>query len=273
MFLRIIKHLLPRARAWSITIDKTLRRFFDGLAQGLGVPIKLFFDLIYHDTQPQTTREIDAWEKQFGLNSGAVLTEQERRDRLDATWKAHGGQSPRYIQDTLQAAGFNVFLHEWWVPGSEPPLNVIAPAIARDPHDYLTGGADLIRDVAIDNGVDMQDGDVIAMDGAGTQPPGYPLVNKLLVFAPSTISDGHLDMQDGDILASDGSTGNLQVVYSLKNYVIPTDPLTYPYFLYIGGDTFPNQAIVPSGRKNEFETLCLKICPAHLWLGILVSYS
>jgi len=273
MFLRIIKHLLPRARAWSITIDKTLRRFFDGLAQGLGVPIKLFFDQIYQDTQPQTTRELDAWEKQFGLNSGAVLTEQERRDRLDATWKAHGGQSPRYIQDILQAAGFNVFVHEWWEPGSEPPLNVIAPAIARDPHDYLTGGGNLLDLLSIDGAIDMQDGDILAQDGSATQPTGYPLVNNLLVLAGNFIGDNDSDMQDGDVLAQDGGIGSLSSVYTLKKYIIPLDPLTYPYFLYIGGAIFPDHAVVPSARKSEFETLCLKICPAHLWLGILVDYS
>ncbi len=268
MFFRIFQHLLPNARAWRLESDKRLREFFEGLT-GIGSDVKTFFDDVWLDIFPDTTRELDEWESQWALPNTLTI-EQERRDRLAATWKALGGQSPRYIQDTLRAAGFDVYVHEWWVPGTEPALGVVGAATPRNPFDYLNDGSVDLQYLSVDGGADMQDGDIaVAMDGATVQPVGYVLVNKLYVPTVTTLGDGSLDMQDGDEAAQDGST---VTVYDLKSYVIPADVTKYPYFLYIGGETFPNQANVQTSRRNEFETLCLKICPSQQWLGILVTY-
>ena len=128
LFFRIYQHLLPRATAWSTTkVDKTLRKFFEGLT-GLPEAAKAYVDDVWLDLFPETTRELAAWEEQFGLV--AEGTEDERRAQLDAAWKARGGQSPRYLQDVVQAAGFPLFIHEWWVPPN------VAPRTVRDPHAY-----------------------------------------------------------------------------------------------------------------------------------------
>ena len=269
LFFDIFKHLLPNARAWRIIINKQLRKFFEGLAAATGDPFKSFFDLIWRDIDPQNTRELNVWESQFGLPA-TITDEQERRDRLDATWKALGGQDPRYIQDTLQAAGFDVYVHEWWVPGSEPAVGVKAPATARDPFLYLNSGGVPVQFLSADGAPDMQDGDAIAQDGASAGPSGYPLVNKLLIPVVTLLGDGSPEMMDGGIIAQDGST---TTAYFEKIYVIPADPTKYPYFLYIGGVTFPDHAVLSPSRRNEFETLCLKICPSQQWLGILVTYT
>lgn len=261
MFFRIFQHLLPRAKAWHVVIVKLLREFFEGLT-ALPEAIREFYDLVWRDLGPQTTRELDAWEAQFGLPD-TVLTEQERRDRLDGAWKALGGQSPRYIQDTLQDAGFDVYVHEWWDPSALPA------AVARDPLLVLNDGSTEIVYLSSDGAADMQDGDLaVAQDGATSVLTGYVLVNKILV--PQTLGDGAADMQDGDSLAFDGSG---VTDYQLKNYIVLNDPATFPRYLYIGGQTFPDHATVPSSRRNEFETLCLKVCPTHQWIGILVDYS
>lgn len=268
MFFRIFKHLLPNAPAWKLTIEKQLRQFFEGLT-GIGEDVKEFIDLIWDDINPATTRQIPEWEAQFGLPN-TLTDEQGRRDRLDATWKALGGQSPRYLQDTLQAAGFDVYVHEWWVPGTEPPVGTLGAATARDPFLYLNDGVSPAQYFSADGAGDMQDGDTVAMDGATFSPSGYVLVNKLLIPASSTLGDGSAEMLDGGDIAQDGSQ---IVVYSEKLYQIPADPTKYAYFLYIGGQTFPDHATVSSSRRNEFETLCLKICPAQQWLGMLIDYT
>lgn len=240
LFFRIFKHLLPTGRAWRITTEKRLREFFEGLS-GLGADVKTFLDLIWLDLFPASTRELDAWDKQFGLpNTG--LTDQQRRDRLDATWKALGGQDPQYIQDTLQANGFTVFVHEWWVPGSEAAVNVKACATPRDPTAVLPG-----------------------------QPLGYPLVNKIVITKPNILP------LCGEPLAQCGEPSALCGNYTeftdtLKEYTVPIDPEKWPYFLYIGAQVFPGLANVDLERKDEFEALCLKICPTQQWLGILVTY-
>lgn len=123
------KHLLPSGKAWRLIVDRQLRQFFDGLAVEPG-DAQDYQDGVYNDYRPQETTKLDEWEDQFGLIASG-LTEQERRDRVDATWKAQGGQSPRYLQDTIQNAGFPLFIHEWWVPSTSPP-------IARDPRNWIS---------------------------------------------------------------------------------------------------------------------------------------
>lgn len=270
MFLNIFKHLLPNARAWRITTNKQLRRFFDGLGNSsIATNVKVFFDGVFTDIDPQQTRELQLWENQFGLPN-TITNEQERRDRLDATWKALGGQDPRYIQDTLQNAGFDVYVHEWWIPGTEPTIGVKSCATAKNPFLVLNDGLQLLQYLACDGGVDMQDGDtVVAMDGATVQPTGYVLVNKIVGEFTSLINDGAPDMQDGDALAMDSAL----LSYADKLYEIPVDVSTHSYFLYIGGANYPDHAMIDQSRQNEFETLCLKICPAQQWLGMLITYS
>ena len=235
-FLNIFKHLLPNALAWKLTPDKFLRKFFTGLANSdIATGVKAFFDNIFSDIDPQQTRELAAWETQFGLpNTGQ--TEQERRDRLEAAWKAVGGQDPRYIQDTLQAAGFDVYVHEWWLPGSEPAIDSPAAATPRDP-TLVLGGGTIFYLVECNEAV-AECGEALAEAGERTTPPGYVLVNK------------------------DGTVYSVSVV-----------PAEWPYYLYIGGAVYPDTAIVDPKRKDEFEDLCLKICPAQQHLVILIEYS
>lgn len=269
MFLRIFKHLLPRARAWRITVDKKLRQFFAGLA-GAGDSVKLFLDEVWLDIFPATTRELGTWESQWGLQD-AGLTEQQRRDRLDATWKALGGQSPGYIQDTLRANGFDVYVHEWWEPGTEPVPGVKQCVAPRNPLMWLRReftGVTLLVECGEPS---AQCGEAFAEAGNSLQPRGYPLVNKILRTVPDILPlCGEALAEAGEEIALCGNYTSYRS--ELQNYIVPRDPAKWPYFLYIGGQTFGDIAQVAPGRKDEFERLCLKICPAQQWLGILVEY-
>lgn len=257
MFLRIFQHLLPRAKAWRLTIDKQLRQFFEGLT-GLGDDFKEFIDLVWYDIFPQTTRELDRWEDQFGLVK-VLTSEQARRDRLEATWQALGGQSPRYIQDTLRNAGFDVYVHEWWSD---------AVPTVRNPLLVLNDGVNPLQYIANCGAQKANCGYSEAICGATVQPTGFPLVNKIYTALVTAIC-GAQAMNCGNSEAVCGATS---AEYSLKRYVIPDDVDKWRYFLYIGGAAYPNKATVPVARKNEFETLCLKICPSHLWIGMLIDY-
>ena len=270
MFLRIFKHLLPNARAWRLTVDKQLRQFFEGLTTPLGDDIKLFFDLIWRDTDPQQTREISAYEKQFGLRDTGI-TEQERRDRLAATWRYLGGQDPRFIQDTLQANGFDVYVHEWWEPGTEAVVGVKSCTTPRSPLLYLRREFTNI-DLLVECGeANVECGEIFAECGNRLEPSGYPLVNKILQTTPDLITlCGEAIIQCGEIEASCGDYVTFH--NSCVESIVPLDPAKWPYFLYIGGETFGDLAQVDPKRKDEFETLCLKICPTQQWLGILVEY-
>lgn len=258
------KHLLPRSRAWLLTTDKPMRQFFDGLSSLL-TDSKAFSDDVLFEQFPQETSldSLTEYEKQFGLPSVPMI-EQARRDRLTAEWKALGGQSPRYIQDTLQAAGFDVYVHEWW------QLPLVGSPVARNPTLHLRSAGALQTYAMNDGDADAQDGDPVSQDGASLTPKGYPLVNKVIIASQASLGDGSPQVQDGDTQAQDGSA---IFVFTRREYTIPTDPTKWPFFLYIGGVTFPETANVLQSRKDEFEDLCLKICPTEQWLGILVEYN
>ena len=274
MTFSIFKRLLPLGRAWAVIAEKRLRQFFDGLAAGASDPVVKEFDDHFDDINPQLTTKLALWEDQFSLpNTG--LTEQERRDRLQAAWAAVGGQSPRYIQDTLQAAGFNVYVHEWWFPSAEYPaggsIDRLPAPVARDPFDYIVDANTPISVIGSGHDLAYCGGDnFFANAQTASNPQGYLLVNKISQATSGFIGSGHdLAYCGGDFAESGATTASS----SRKIYTIPADPTKYPYFLYIGGQTFPDLATVPLSRRDEFEDLCLKICPAQQWLGVLVSYT
>lgn len=269
IFLRVFKHLLPRARAWRLTVDKKLRKFFEGLS-GVSEEIKTYLDGVWLDIFPQDTRELSDWENQFGLPSTG-LTEQQRRDRLAAAWKASGGQSPKYIQDTLRANGFDVYVHEWWEPGTEPTPGSATCATPRNPLMYIRReftGVTLL----VECGEPLAAcGEEFASSGNSLEPAGYPLVNKILRTVPDILPlCGEETAACGEETALAGN--HVAFRTEEQEYIVPRDPTKWPYFLYIGGETFGDIAQVDPKRKDEFERLCLKICPAQQWLGILVEY-
>lgn len=226
LFFRILQHLLPRSPAWQTVADKTLRKFLTGIAAS-GQPVRGFIDDVWDDMFPSTTRELELWEEQFGLQP--TSTEADRRLELAAEWKARGGQSPHYIQTTLQAAGFPVYVHEWWSSGP--------PWVARDPRTY-------------------------------TQTP---LIGQTQCGEPLA-QCGEPDARCSRLLANEvGYLVNLNWSGAAPP-VVPDDSAKWPFFLYIGDQTFPNKVNIPSTRRREFERLLLKICPAQQWIVVLVDF-
>lgn len=266
-FFEIIEHLLPHSTAWKLTINKRLKEFINGLS-GLPLDIKNYIDLIYLDIFPNTTRHIDLWENQFGLFSNKNLTEQQRRDRLDVYWKDLRGQSPKYIQERLRSAGFDVYIHEWWTPESKPKVNKKTCAIPRDPFDYLSVDGTVIYTIQCGEPL-AQCGEPLAQSGQLNGNLGYALVNKVFVSNLTRNQCGESFMQCGEFEAQCADLGYYQ---SYKKYTMPNDITKFPYFLYIGAETFGDFAIIEESRREEFERLCLKICPAHQWLGMIVKY-
>lgn len=230
--LNIFRHLLPRARAWDMMIDKKLRQFFQGLTS-LPAAARDYLDGIWEDNFPATTRELRAWENQYGLNQ-STLSDSERRTRIAAARAALGGQSWAYIEDTLQDHGFNVYVHQWWVPGTNPP-------VARNPFTYIT-------------------------------TTRVPLVNKVQRADRNyTVLCGEPLAECGEPTAECGEFDGVGFWY--KDYEPINDPNYYPFYLYIGGSTFGVDANVPADRRDEFENLCLKLCPLQHWILFFVNYT
>lgn len=236
----MFKHLLPTGRAWTITVNKNLRKFFEAISPETDKP-KDFADNIFLDAFPISTRELAAWEAQFGLANNRLSVAQ-RRTRLAAAWTDVGGQSPAYIQDQLRANGFDVYVHEWWEPGTEPAVGVHGSPTVRNPLTVLNQSYTLTIP-GVDCGEPLAEcGEEFAECGNYVGGVGYPLVNKFVY--------------DSDIVG----------------YTVPNDATKWPYFMYVGGPNFGDVATVPATRRFEFEALLLKIRPAQLWIGLIVRY-
>lgn len=255
MLFPTIQHLLPRALAWRVkdtangwtigdgseigepglfiggTDDGPfLSRFLRGIANALD-PIRDYFDLILLDVFPDTTRELAAWEAQFGIESNP--DDDIRRLNLDAEWSATGGQSPAYINSILAAAGFDVFVHEWWSSGP--------PYVARDPHDYTV--QPLVGSVQCSDFPDQPQCSAFA---------DQPQCNAFLANDPHYIVNRNLT--------------------DVAPPPVPSDPNTWPYFVYFGAATFPDIATVPAERRNELERLMEKLTPSQHWIVTLIDY-
>lgn len=269
-FLRLYQHLLPDGRAWRVTINKRLRQFFEGLTV-IPSDVKDAADSVWGDLLPETTDKLDDWERQFGLPSN-VVTESDRRLRLSATWRSMvGGQSPRYIEDTLRASGFDIYVHEWWEPSTPPTPGSPGNPTPRNPLMWLrrefTGATFLVEC----GEPTAECGEPTAECGNSTEPRGYPLVNKIVQTVPDYfVLCGEPTAECGEPAAECGAF--LTFKDEQKECIVPDDPSKWPYFLYIGGETFGDMAQVDPKRREEFEALCLKISPTQQWLGLLVEY-
>jgi uncharacterized protein YmfQ (DUF2313 family) len=233
-----IKHLLPRGRAWDMTKNKKLREFFEGLGNSF-TDFKEFADEVYLDVFPQTTRELDAWEEQLGLDSEGKTT-QQRRDDLEARWKNDGNLEASYIQQYLQNEGYMVYVHH-----SYEDTAVDIPPSIRNPRLYIedTNGNSITQC----NDTDTECGEALMECGETLSPGpvGILLVNKT------------------------GVSVNPPIIAP----VVPSDPATWPYFMYIGDETFPDVVNIDENERERFESILLKIRPTHLWIGLLVNYS
>jgi hypothetical protein len=269
-FLRLYQHLLPDGRAWRTTVNKRLRQFFAGLAEAPS-DIKDAADEVWLDLLPESTDKLNEWERQFGL-PGNVTGENDRRSRLAATWRSLvGGQSPRYIQDTLQASGFDVYVHEWWEPSTPPTPGSFGNPTVRNPLLYLRREFTKV-DLLVECGEALAlCGEEFAEAGNSLEPRGYPLVNKIRQTVPDLVPlCGEEFAEAGEVNMLCGNF--FEYIETFKEYIVPNDPTKWPYFLYIGGENFGDLAQINPKRRDEFEALCLKICPTQQWLGVLVEY-
>lgn len=259
LFFRIFQHLLPDALPWRIwkrsaswkwgdghvygetglkwgfiAAGRFIDRLFDGLTFAFSAARK-FVDEVLLDAFPSETRQLSEFETQFGLTPSDDSSDIERRDQLSAYWQAMGGQDPHYIQTVLQTAGFPLFVHEWWE--DDVPT-------ARDPRDYTNEPSIGQVQCTPTSLLDVQP----QCSAFASQPqcndflanePGYLVNDRLVPEAPPPV---------------------------------PDDPDFWPYFLYIGGATFPDRVEISADRRAALERLILKIRPTQQWLVMLVDY-
>lgn len=227
-WVKVFDRLLPRSRAWSLIIDRTLKKFFHGLSI-LPQMVEEQIASVLLEAFPDTTTYLSDWSLFFG--SPTTLDS----DELETEWGAFGGQSPQYIQSILLTAGFNtLFVHEWWVPDSNPP-------VARNPFspvNLIDSSYVLVNDLTeVDKNYTYQFG-----DGSQLEPTPGPQFGEY----------------DGYYLR-------------MKKYPCPNIASEYPVYWYVCDETWPNYALVEQSKFRTLIRLLYKIKPVHTRIILRVT--
>lgn len=110
-FFEVLKALMPRSKAFSLTKENNFRSFIKGLSY-LPEDVRKELELVYGDLWPSTTRSGDEWEKQFGV----VFGSQHGHDQVDiltVLWQMNsGGQSAYCIEQILKKIIPNILVVE-----------------------------------------------------------------------------------------------------------------------------------------------------------------
>jgi hypothetical protein len=225
-WIKIFDRLLPDSRAWDLIPDKTLRSFLEGLSVGPKNAHGHLAD-VFGEMLPSMTTYLHDWSEQFGS-----LIDLDA-DELVAEWAAVGGQNPDYIQTQIQSICSNCYVHEWWVPESDP----VEARNPFSPTNLIESSYVLVNDVT-----DM-----------------YP--NYIYEFGDGTVFEEDESVEFGDY---DG------YVWRLKRYPCPNVANEYPTYWYVGGETWPDYAHISPEKLRPLIRMIFKIKPVHTRCVLMV---
>lgn len=263
----VFDSLLPEGSAWNIAPGRDLDKLFDGMADNAESVVN-FLACLSDIRDPALTPILSDLEREYGIKTNTNLTEAQRRMALSALiYQGENNGSKDDLQNALQAAGFDVQVHE------------NSPAV--DPDLFLNSIPFMVAD-----GDNAYAGFFPTTPGVYTSIAGKTggelLVNgKIFEQRPDYISVASGDyMYAGNGNAYSGKYEDL--VQELFIYDIPDDPNSWPFFFFVGGDATRNvsgeltaieNTDVLGVRKVEFERLILKYKPIHTWAGLLINYT
>jgi hypothetical protein len=114
----VIDALLPPGSLWIPEDDQGLDLLLNGIAAN-NETVREFLLSLAHIRNPLLTPMLDDLEREFGIIPTDLLTEAVRRQRLAAVKSAVSGDgSAAWVEEQLQAAGFDVLVHI-----NDPPVD------------------------------------------------------------------------------------------------------------------------------------------------------
>ena len=259
-----ISALMPPGAIWE-PIDG-----FDNLLDGVSLNtevVRAVLAQLAYIRDPLRTSLLSDLEKEYGVIHEQGATEQERRERLlAAVTKRDSDGTAEFMEEALQAAGFDVLVHI-----NNPPQDPGLLAVT----DFIT----------VTGNAESTTGTVGAFTGhtfTSGSIDGELVVNCGVVYHPPTLS-----CVSGNTFATTGSspskTGALHIgPAELVEYEIPADPGYWGLFFFVGGVatrdpvtgiiTNIEPADVPISRREELKRLILKYKPMYSWCVLVVNW-
>lgn len=269
IFERLIEKLLPTGRAWLQIPFKIMTAIIGGIADEMekvrttALELK---DSIF--PQLMDVQFIPDWESRFKLPE-AILTEQERRDRLEAQWQSRRITS-EFLETQLQDANFNVFVRD--------------SAILANPTSL---GDDILGDFVLEGNI--VENQVVTQCTSNVRPDA--ILGEFTLDTSSNIgfpakADPCKDLAGvgvslGDFVLGDGIALEANKAKFIVNHIDALlDPLdSCPvieqrciFIFYIQGPgEFADVADIPAARYNEFRELVLKHKRASAWAACFIN--
>ena len=263
----IIDALIPEGSAWNVAPDGDLDHLYDGMAENVEYIVSQL-SILSDIRDPSTTPILSDLEREYGISTNTNLTESQRRESLAAlVFQGENNGSKDDLQSVLQAAGFDVQVHE------------NSPAV--DPDNFLNNIFLMVAD-----GDNAYAGFYPTIPGVYTSIAGKTGGSLLVNGATYIQRPDYISVANGDYMyAGNGNAyaGKYEdLTQTLVIYPIPDDPNSWPFFFFVGGDATRNVSgeltdiefvNIPTERREEFERLILKYKPIHTWAGLMVNYT
>lgn len=241
--LQLTRQLFPTGRAFRVPygsikesvekayIESEARAYNDGMS---------ILNTILPDNDNFTAEDATRWEERLGLITNEAVSLEDRKAAIKRKMNHPGDilarQSWDYIQNSLQAAGFNVWVHSN-LDGQSPESALILPL----------------------NLGEMGDPEMGEIEMGDTQS----FYSDLFTFSEMD------EIEMGAAEMNGVQYGNFCVNYLTQeedNYFLIGD--NYKCTFFVGGETLGTFANIPMERETEFRQLLLKLKPAKT-VGIL----
>lgn len=124
--------VMPPGSIWEPEEGEGLDQLLDAMAENSEV-VRAYIATLADVRRPSKTALLADLEKEFGIIENTNLTDADRRTQLAAVKFSKGGNGGKdFLEDALQAAGFDVFVYE-----NDPPVD---PGGLLDAEEYSVAG-------------------------------------------------------------------------------------------------------------------------------------
>lgn len=243
----ITRLLYPTGRAWNMPRGGNFEKLHSGLAESetrAYNDANAILSSILPDNPQFTVDDAEDWERRLGMITNPLVSLADRKAAIIRKMNHPGDiparQSWDFLQQSLQLAGFDVYVHEN-IP-EQSIFSILQPFTGTGQQGLGQQG-------------DFQQGDVIS-------------------FFPGLFQQ----VQQGPIYQGFYQQGGWVFTNKIANHI--SEPLdayfsegaNFRSVFYIGGPNLGDFANVPAARKDEFRQTVLRIKPVQSIAHLLINY-